>query len=432
MSTEIPIETVPVETVVNTDLPEVAETQIQGETAPQEVATSDTQEQAQPSEIETYQEILAKYDDDNNYQMTDEEIDVYDSVSEKVRDGKIEEPAKKGTEEKSEKTEGEPEATDGTQEKPAETTQDFNLSNENADTLQKAMTSIGAKDISELNTKVQGLIDGVKKSGGKLGAELKEVKGREANHLKWIEDYRAGKPEAIAHFNELMGDNNTPNTAKQTNEAETVEFDIDDYMDEGLAKYVKGQDSAIAKLTATVEKLTGNETKRVEDSEYSAATNGWVDDIVDLVSHNQKVFNLTASEARELGKKYFGGSNEALHPKFEQIDKLIRYAHEKNMPDLKTAHIMFQHENGGFVNQLIDAEKKGQKSTQHKPSVNASLSNLQGRVKNNEQDPHIDESSITKMEQGEMNVPDSWTDESGTLIKGKIPKRFHKRLFPRG
>lgn len=421
-----PIETVmpeapftPPEVVENT--PEVSETP-----TPQEAAPESGQ-----AEISLYQDVMEKFEGDNNYQMSDEEIEAFDYVQEQIAGGledpALQEKAEKPPEEQTQESQ-ESEVTEtpekNSEEIPAES---FSLTDDNADSLQKTMTAVGAKDISELPEKVQGLISKMGSSGEKLGGELKALRAEKDNHIQWIDDLTAGKPAALEYLAKITGKSlDTTLEAQPTNIVKS-KFNADNYLDDELAQYVSGQDQKIAELKATVEKLTSGEVTRTEAAKQQTAVDGYVDDIVDLVVKNPRDFDMSPSEARGLAKQYWGDPTQALHPKFEKIDKLLRFAQERNITFLEDAHTVYQHVNGDYTNKLIEATKKGQASTKHKVSVNNSLSKNAGIASaQNTPSPHIDEKMVNEMINGNFEaIPSEWHDPDGTLIPANIPKRFH-------
>jgi len=373
-----------------------------------------------PSELDVYQDILAKADAEPDYQMTEGELEVFDAVQEKIVNGQMEVPESKKLEEKPKVEEAvAEESKDG----------DLNLSTENASVLQDTMTQVGAKDVSELAGKVKGLIDNMKSSGGKLGTELKDLQTKADNHQLWLNDLAAGKPEAIAYLDQIRGKaSSTPaaNTGKE-------EYDVSDFVDEELGKMFLDLQKTVKEQANTISTLSNGETQRVETNQRQEAVTGWVDDIVELVTADTAgAFGLTPVEARALAKDYLGpdGHTKAVHPKFQKMHELIQYAHKKGLNTLQDAHVLNQHENGSYAQQIVNATKNGQKSTQHIESPNSAISNNQSKVKSNVPDPHITDEAVKKMEGGDFeNIPDSWTDENGTFVKANIPERFHKKCF---
>jgi len=396
---------------------------------------------SEPTEIEVYQDILLKHSKDQNFEMSDAESDVFLSVQEQIANGSIKEPglpdeSKDNAPINQQKPENSKEDT------PTQNTEDatankvdFGLSNENADKLQKAMQMVGAKDISEIDSKIDGLLKTMKSSGGKLGSQLKELQDREANHVQWLNDLQEGKPEAQAYLEKILGKSsgqNAPQASRNTADSTGKKYDASQFLDDELGQVVLSQNDEIKELKSMVEKLSKGDAQRAEFSQREIAANGWVDDVVDLVVKNSDAFNLSPSEARELGKQYWGpeGHTKPIHPKFQEIHELIKYAHEKNMPDLETAHVMYQHENGVFAKKLIEATKQGQQSVQHAKTPNSVMSNNQSRMRQNTPDPHIDENAVNAMKSGDFDsIPDEWMDETGTLLPDKVPERLHEYAF---
>jgi hypothetical protein len=282
------------------------------------------------------------------------------------------------------------------------------------------MSLVGAKDITELDGKIEGLISKMKSSGGQLGTQLKDAQQREENHIKWIEDLQAGKPEARAYLEQIMG-KGAPSQASDNNTQPNSDFDPEKYVDEDLATEVFSMKETIRKQNETITKLTDGEANKTAQFQKEEAVSGWIDDTVELVSGNMEEFGLNAKEVRALAKEYWGpdGHQKAIHPKFQKVHDLFVYAQKEGINDLNKAQ------------KLINATKDGQKTTNYKESVNSSISNKQSRTKSNEPDPHLDEAAVQKMASGGdlANIPDSWSDADGNFIPEKVPKRFHVQAF---
>jgi len=396
-----------------------------------------------PTEIELYQGALSKHAEDPRYQMSDEEADAFLVVQEQIAHGKIEDPGLPKQEEKppEDPTTDNPEKsaenpnTENTTEANNEALQDvgFDLSNDNAGTLQKAMTLVGAKDITELDGKIEGLINTMKSSGGKMGGELKTLQDKATNHQLWLDDLAAGKPEALAYLETITG-SQAPGTSKATvpTVPQTDDLDPSKFLDDELAPIVIALKKDMADLKADNVKLRAGDLAKTEATNRETAATGWVDDIVDLVVSNPKNFGLSPAEARGLAKQYWSpeGAQQAVNPKFQQMHELIAYAHKKGMPDLKSAYVVWSHENGTYARQLIDATKEGQKTNSHTTSPNNFLSDKQGKAGASIPSPQIDDAMVSKMAAGDLNaIPDNWMDEDGNLLPDQVPERFHEQAF---
>lgn len=389
-------------------------------------------EQAGPSELQMYQDVLAKHNEDSTYQMSDDEGEAFLNTQELIASGQIEDPGAAKIEEKPEETQ----ETENSTETPAtpgnegEVTPEFRLSDDHANELHSSMSLVGAKDVSELAGKIKGLIDNMKSSGGQLGSEVKRLQAEKDNNVQWMNDLAAGKKEAFDYLDKITG-GKTPPATTSTEAAPIVngDFDPSKYLDDELATTVQGIMNSNKEMSERLDRLSKGDADRQALHNRESATNSWVDDVVGLVTDLPGDFGINPSEARALAADYWGpnGHTQAIHPKFQAMNDLIVYANEKGYPNLKSAHIMMQHENGGYAKKLIEATKKGQKSVTHKESPNSFISNAQRGSKANTPDPHIDDAAVNAMAKGDFNnIPDNWMDSSGTLIKGNIPKRFHK------
>jgi len=428
LETETPAAVLPEKPFVATETPQEDVSHETAEKPPEIPEEKPPEISDKDAQIQLYQDVLAKHEKDSGYQMTDDEADAFLNVQELIAGG-MKEPVPN----KSESVSNETDKPDPKAEKPGEKAEvDLpGVSSNTLDSVRDAMQKVGAKDISELDGKIEGLINQMKSSGGKIGGELAKAKQREADHMRWLDDLSQGKPEAIQYLEKITGKSQDTTKAPDKVQVES-DIDSDDFLDDKLAPIVLNLQKKMEEQTKVIESLKKGDSDRVAQASRAKASNGWVDDIVDLVVNNAKDFDLSASEARALGMEYWGpeGHTKAVHPKFQQVHELIQFAHEKGMPDLKTAHIVWQHENGSFAKKLIQATKEGQSSTQHKTSPNSFLSNKQGKMKTNELQPQIDDAKVAEMEKGDLDaIPDEWVDENGTLIPSKIPERFHEKAF---
>lgn len=393
-----------------------------------------------PDNVSVYQDVVAKYNEDNTYEMSDAESDAFLDVQEQINNGMDEPPLKedKAPEEKA------PEAKDPIETPAIETNEDL-TGDSVTDNMMDAMKKVGAKDVTELPAKIQGLIDNRDSSGGKLGSEnvalkqtVTEYQTKETNQIKWLEDLKAGKPGAIDYLHNIVGYNPTSKSITPSTENADI-GNTDDFIDVELAGVVNSQNISsnkkIADLEKLVDSLVNHDKIRTNEAHEATARNAWSDDIVELVTQpeNAKYYGVSAKEARGLATNYYRkGNTDPIHPKFQKIHELIVFANTpgRPMPDLKTAHLIQQHESGQYAKALIAAQEEGQKQTTFKPTPNAALSDKQSRVGANIPDPTISEDTITKIEQGNFDlIPDNWMSEDGTLIPSKIPERFHTRVF---
>lgn len=411
---------------------------------------SSGQPSEQDAKLQVYQEILSKADKDPQYQMTDDEAEAFLFIQDQISAGRLKDPGPadksgkppeaKEKQDKGKKDQDEPEGGD-----PGELPD--GLTDASSSVLLAAMKRVGAKDITELDGKIEGLINHMKSSGGKQGSELAAMRKKEAAHMSWMEDLRKGTPAALEFLEKVTGKKFSPVLPKEGDHraqgpkvdeppADGEDGDLEQYLDEGLAREVQSLKKMVKQQAEIITRLSQTEQKREEFSQRKTAADGWVDDVVELVTDpkNKGTFNLTPSEARALAKQYWSpeGHQQPVHPKFQQVHELIKFAHERSMPDLQTAHIVWLHERGIFAKKLIDATRDGQKSVQHEPSKNAFISQRQAKEKTNVPNPNITEDNVAAMERGDFrNIPDDWMDKDGNLIPSKVPERFHKAAFGR-
>lgn len=393
-----------------------------------------------PTEVQIYQDVEAKFNADNSYDMTTEEVKAYLSVSDQINGGDLDKPEPKLLEEEKppaeEKTaEEKPPETENKEEIPTEPNEEKPSGDSVSDSMYDSMKLVGAKDVTELAGKIKGLIDNRDSSGSRLGSENADLRNKAANHVQWIQDLKDGKPAAIAYLHNEIGynSNKVVSPASATPDAPVGDFGKDeDFLDEQLAPHVRGLKEANAKLMEKVEKLEQRDIQRNDEVLADRANASWSDDVVNLVTspENQKFYGLTANEARGLAEQYFdkSRSHEPIHPKFQKVHELIVFGHKQNLPTLKAAHLIKQHENGAFAQQIVDATKSGQKT--YTPSQNSEMSEQQSRQGNTIPQAGISEEAVTKMERGGFDdIPDSWMDKDGTLLRDQIPQRFHEKIF---
>jgi hypothetical protein len=449
MSTEATIQgDAPVGGVANTVLPEapMPKAEAPQDSTPQAEATPAPEQ----TDVQIYQSLIAREAAGEKVDMTEAEVDAFMSVQEQIHTGIIKDPGLPSDTKTDSPTTSEPKA----EEKPTETespepkpetetpsetaTEAPPLTDKVADYLQKAMTKVGAKDITELPDKVEGLINQMRTTGGKLGGERAELQKQMDQHVNWVQGMRSGDPNAIAHLEKLTGlkinGTTAPQEATAQGNSDLNIGDPEEFIDNKLAPVVKNLIQEVKDLKAQNQTLLSKETQRDQLSQEATAVNAWVDDVVGLVADHSDSYGVNTSEARALAKFYWSpeGAKTAVHPKFQKIHELIDFAHKNNMPDLETAHVMLQHKNGTFTQTLIAERQKGQKEAQHIESPNAAISSKQGRVKQDVPDPHITDDSVAAMEKGDLGaIPDEWMDEIGNLIPDKVPQRFHAQAFGR-
>jgi hypothetical protein len=301
------------------------------------------------------------------------------------------------------------------------------------------MKKVGAKDVTELPGKIADLIRNRDSSGGKLGSENAALKQTIQQHEQFLNDLGTGKPEAIEFLTKKVGyvPNGTPAPNQEAGPSgqEEVEFrDTDEYLDPELATHVRNQDTKIQEQAKQIERLLSRDKERDESALTHRATTGWVDNVVGLVTspENQKVYGLSATEARGLAEQYFNEkkADAPIHPKFQKVHELLVYANKEKLPTLEAAHVMHQYKSGKFAQDIVAATKNGQQN--FTPSVNSEMSDKQSRQGNNLPEPTISDDDITRMERGDFEaIPDSWTDEQGNFIPNQVPQRFHDRVFGR-
>jgi len=398
------------------------------------------------AQIQMYQDVLRKSKEDSSYQMTDEEAEAFLNVQDQIAEGTLEDPGP-ATEKPAEKPpETPPEEGDTT---PPSSDQDTDtplidgMTEETSRVLMSAMDRVGAKDLSELDGKIEGLIKTMKSSGGKLGSEVKAMKEREQSHISWIQELKAGTPEAMAYLEKITGRKFTPQPAKEGDSSsipsgaseppEDGDLPDEEFLDDKLAAEVRSLKKMVKTQAETIEKLSKGEQQRAEANERKTAADGWVDDVVDLVvdPQTQGAFKLSAGEARALAQQYWGpdGHTKAVHPKFQPIHELIKFANERSMPDLRSAFIVWQHETGFFAKKLIQAKKEGGDAVQRPTSKNSFISKKQKNQPNVPQS-NISEEDVSRMERGDFDaIPDEWMDDEGNLLPDKVPERFHAAAF---
>ena len=228
-----------------------------------------------PTDVAVYQDVVAKYNEDQSYQMTDAESDVYLSVTEQINNKEIETPVPqklKGEEsaipEKEESPEVTPEVKD---EIPAEPNADEPSGDSVSDSMMESMKKVGAKDVTELPGKIDSLIRNRDESGGKLGTEnaglktkVETLEQNATNHINWIEALRRGEPEAVKFLTEKIGYNPNGNNVAPATESGIIPDE--DFLDDKLAGVVNSQKTEIAELKGLVENLI-TKNKTTEDAE---------------------------------------------------------------------------------------------------------------------------------------------------------------------
>jgi len=412
--------------------------------------------------VAVYQDVVAKFNEDNTYQMSDTESDAFIDVQDLINAGKIKEPLPQKLNKEStpkekppesnerppapEKEEKPAEKAEKAEDKPANESEEKPIGDSVSDSMMESMKKVGAKDVTELPGKIESLIRNRDESGGKLGNENVALKTKvdnleqaANNHINFLNDLKAGKSEAIDYLTKQVG--YVPNGSSSVPSKESGgsvspgEFgDTEEYLDDKLAVQVKGLQKTLQDQNEKIKNLTDRDKNREDQALTSKATIGWVDDVVKLVTSpaNQKAYGLTATEARGLAEQYFDKkqTGSPIHPKFQKVHELILFAHENQMPTLETAHVMYLHKSGAYAKQVAEAVKNGQQNLT--PSVNSEASEKQSRAGNNIPDPAVTEEAVAQMERGDFeSIPDDWMDKQGNLIPEKVPQRFHAKAFGR-
>lgn len=408
---------------------------------------------AAPDNVAIYQDVVAKFNEDNNYEMTAAEADAFVEVGDLINDKKMEVPPPKKLDASPDTAPDKPEKTPapedkGDEDKPADEEKpegDKPPADSVSDSMLESMKKVGAKDVTELPAKIESLIRNRDESGGKLGSENAALKTKigdlekaAQSHIAWLNDLKEGKPAAVEYLNKLQGDTNgkpAPVTESGEPAPDISELgDMDEFLDDKLAAFVKKQATTIETLTKKISDMESKDKSREDDVLTTQATIGWVDDVVKLVTNeeNQAYYGLSANEARGLAEQYFDKklSEEPVHPKMQKVHELILYAHEKGLPTLGAAHVVKLHESGHYAKQIVESIKKGQQ--QFKPSVNSEMSESQSRKGNNVPEPAVSDDTISRIEKGNFDeIPDEWMDKQGNLIPEKVPERFHDKAFGR-
>lgn len=428
-----------------------------GATAPKapEIPASETPPESAasaPDNVAVYQDVVAKFNEDNTYEMTDKESDAFLDVQDLINNGKMKEPLPQKLNKESTPKETPPEGNKKTPASEVKDKPDIDSEKKTptgdsvSDNMMESMKKVGAKDVTELPGKIESLIRNRDESGGKLGSENAALKTKvgsleqaATNHINFLNDLKAGKPEAVEYLTKDIGyvpNSSTPVPNSGLDEPESSgEFgNTEEYLDDKLAGQVKGQNVEIQALKKQIKKLSDRDKTREDEVLTSKATSGWVDDVVKLVTSpaNQKVYGLAATEARGLAEQYFDKKQvgSPIHPKFQKVHELIMFAHENQMPTLEAAHVIHLHKSGAYAKQVVDAAKNGQQN--FTPSVNSESSEKQSRAGNNIPDPAVSEEAVEQMEKGDFeSIPDDWMDKQGNLIPAKVPQRFHAKAFGR-
>lgn len=415
-----------------------------------------------PTDVEIYQDVVARYNEDPTLQMTEKESEIYLETQEKINNKIIPEPTPKKLESKEpapDKPDSdipskkeEPAATDDKETPASEPDKDKLPSGDSvADSMMEAMKQVGAKDVTELPGKIEGLIKNRDASGGQLGSENVALKAKviqleteKTDHVNWLNGLNRGDQAAVDYLHDKVGykpNSSQPAPAEDQGGADDAPGDIgnvEDYLDTELAKTVNKQVSDLKKVIQEqgekIKTLSTRDKVRDDDALTSKATNGWIDDVVKLVTspENAKAYGLNAIEARGLAEFYFSPAqkDQPIHPKFQKVHELISFAYDKQYPTLEAAHIVNYHKSGAYAKSLVEATKNGQQN--FIPSQNSENSDKQSRGNNNIPDPTVSEDDVSRMEGGSFNeIPDDWMDKQGNLIPAKVPKRFHEQAFGR-
>lgn len=451
---------------VEAEAPEVSTPDISQDTAQTPETNVPTNVPASPEgadNVAIYQDVVAKFNQDPSYEMSDAEAEAFLDVQDKVNNKAIPEPEPKTLDKKEPEKEPEvdpekdkePEPKSKESDKPDSEEKDdsepmdekVTLDDSTVDSTIQAMKKVGAKDITELPEKIDLLIKNRDSSGGKLGSEntalkskIADMESKQENHIAWLAALKKGDPKAIEYLTNEVGfkiDSLSNSTPKMDSSSESNE-EADEYLDDKLAAYatskIKNLEENNKKLAEQVDQLLNKDKDRENEHMSNKAVNAWVDDIVGLVTDPKfkDDFGLDAREARGLAEYYWSEKQKEnpINPKFQKVHELISFAHENRMPTLEAAHIYRQHTTGQFAQKLVAATKNGQK--QFTPSANSEMSEKQSRKGNDVPDPTVTEDSISRMEQGNFDeIPDDWMDETGNLIPEKVPQRFHAKAFGR-
>lgn len=393
------------------------------------------QDQASGDEGGNEQEMLASLLEreatENDPEFTDEELDVLD----KYYDGKLKPPEKDGdtssNKPKSKKDEAD---EDSEQDDGPEDTSKFSSND-----LQ-IMKEVGAKTKGEVLEKIKGLRKVV---SGKLeeSPQYKELVstnqalvGRVKNEIQLLNDLKAGKPEAISHFETNYGvkiaapgsssesDNgNTQQSRSNKGGDEEAVLDPDMFVDEEVYNqvnnafgFLKGK---LSELTQTVSHLQEKDKSRESEFAQNQASASLLDEMAEIAPHlgmgNIKNF-------RGVAKQWLDNMNDS---RLDMYKDLFDIANEKNV-DLRTA---WEIEKGRKADLAINRAKTEGRKSAYDVKPNKSLSGVQGR-RGEGQSQTFTDAQIDAMAENDQLMPDEWFDENDNLVLEKVPKEA-RRIF---
>lgn len=189
---------------IETPAPEGVETPVVIDT-PVETSVPEVTPEVKPdvpelSDVDIYQDILAKDEaSPGNYEMTESELDAFNSVQAKVQNGEIKEPGMRKEEDKPNET---PKPEENSEVPKAETPNETapetpDMTMKQGDSIKITMDKLGAKDLSELPDKVDLLLKGMKESGGKLGSQNSKLQAEIDGNITFMQALRAKDPGAL-------------------------------------------------------------------------------------------------------------------------------------------------------------------------------------------------------------------------------------------
>ena len=384
-------------------------------------------------------ELLAKENDPDRNDYTDEELDVLEAHY----DGKLKPKTKEESEAKAEKDSKKTKA-EGTTPDPkdkadeADVTPDAETFKNSSSLDLSIMKEVGAKTKTEVIEKIKGLRKAI---SGKLESDpgykqtvdsLKTLQATVKSERTLWADLMQGKQEAVDYVAKNYGiqiagkgSTVTPQQgATQTQQADPFVIPRDKFIDEDAADAVNG---VLVQLRDKVVALEKNHEQYKKDLEAKTqevtkdqATNTIIDHMVRVAEQMDDLKNIP--NLREAIIKWHKGGQD---DRMEYFNDMFELANEKKV-DLMTAMEIDRGRKAALA--VKQAEVKGRKEA-YNQKPNNSLSDIQGRAVN-QQEEYSDAEITNMIETGTM--PDNWFDENDNPDPNRIPKKAWKEFWPGG
>lgn len=419
--------------------------------ASRETAQPDKSGRKDADKATTLKKLLEREKEDPDVRFNDEELDILDEY----HDGKLKltkagnQPAEESKEkpeeedpdsepepEKEKEGEGAEEEPEGDPEGDPEPEKGEQKPDPDAEALMK---ELGAKSLKEARAKLKELRNKLGGADFKANAQLRNdvtaLSTAIKNERALIADVKAGKAEAIAHFEKAYGLKLAPAGGAAPAAAPAAggvqmpadgktflpkELFLDDAAADQANAVIGSLFQKVQSLEGAASEFQAEKTRTRQSSAEHEARLAAVDEMVTIAQEIDGL-NGVANLREAIDAWYNKGKDD---PRLEPFHELFEISEQENGCSLKAALLI---KRGRDSKKLIaEAEKRGRQSAfKHKP--NPSLSGIQGG--NGETTyTQLSERQIDAMADDHTLMPPDWFDEQDNPVQSKVPKRAW-RLF---